>query len=173
GNMGLMLQPYWSPGVRDPGREAKGALIGFGDVHGRPHVYRAIVEGLMYALKDSAGRIERRAKTRLRRLRVSGGGAQSDAVVQIAADVFDLTVERPHTTETSGLGAAICAAVGLGLHPDFRTAVTKMTRVGATVTPDSTSAALYHRLFTRVYQPLYAQLQPLYRDIRDITGYPR
>jgi sugar (pentulose or hexulose) kinase len=173
GNMGLMLQPYWSPGVREPGREAKGALIGFGDVHGRAHVYRAIVEGLMYALKDSAGRIEKRAKVRLRSLRASGGGAQSDSVVQIAADVFGLMVERPHTTETSGLGAAICAAVGLGLQPDYQTAVSKMTRVGYTVQPDKSRQELYHQLYSKVYQPLYTQLQPLYREIRSITGYPR
>ena len=173
GNMGLMLQPYWSPGVREPGREAKGALIGFGDVHGRAHVYRAIVEGLMYSLRDSAGRIEKRAKVNLRSLRVSGGGAQSDAVVQIAADVFGLTVERPHTTETSGLGASVCAAVGLGMHPDYRTAVARMTRVGHTVQPDKSRQALYHQLYSRVYRPLYTQLQPLYREIRSITGYPR
>lgn len=173
GNMGLLLQPYWSPGVREPGREAKGALIGFGDVHGREHVYRAIVEGLMYALRDSGERIEKRAKVKLKSLRVSGGGAQSDGVVQIAADVFGLPVERPHTTETSGLGAAICAAVGLGLHRDFRTAVAHMTRVGETVMPDPERQVLHDRLFSRVYRPLYTQLQPLYKEIRSITGYPR
>lgn len=173
GNLGLMLQPYWSPGVRDPGREAKGALIGFGDVHGREHVYRAIVEGLMYALRQGGERIEQRAGVRLRALCVSGGGAQSDGVVQIAADVFGLPVERPHTTETSGLGAAICAAVGLGLQPDFKTAVARMTRISTTVKPRRAEQALYEQLFRRAYLPLYTQLQPLYREIRSITGYPR
>ena len=38
GAMGLVLQPYWMPGVRFPGPEAKGALLGFGDIHGRAHV---------------------------------------------------------------------------------------------------------------------------------------
>ena len=46
GSMGLTLQPYWSPGIREPGMEAKGAMIGFGDVHTRAHIYRAILEGL-------------------------------------------------------------------------------------------------------------------------------
>ncbi|MCK7540969.1 MAG: hypothetical protein MZV63_63805 [Marinilabiliales bacterium] len=46
GSMGLTLQPYWSPGLKVPGTEAKGAIIGFGDVHTRAHVYRAILEGL-------------------------------------------------------------------------------------------------------------------------------
>ena len=45
GSMGLLLQPYWSPGVRIPGPEAKGAIIGLGDVHTRAHLYRAILEG--------------------------------------------------------------------------------------------------------------------------------
>ncbi|HZY42839.1 MAG TPA: FGGY-family carbohydrate kinase, partial [Anaerolineae bacterium] len=44
GSQGLMLQPYWSPGIKVPGPEAKGAIIGFGDVHTRAHVYRAILE---------------------------------------------------------------------------------------------------------------------------------
>lgn len=104
---------------------------------------------------------------------MSGGGAQSEGVVQIAANVFGLPVERPHTTETSGLGAAICAAVGLGLQPDFRSAVAGMTRISATVQPDYAAQALYEQLFTRVYRPLYTQLQPLYQEIREITGYPR
>ena len=51
---------------------------------------------------------------------MSGGGAQSPAAVQLTADVFGLPTGRPHTHETSGLGAAIDAAVGLGIHPDVR-----------------------------------------------------
>ena len=54
--MGLMLQPTWSPGVRVPGPEAKGAIIGFGDVHTRAHLYRAILEGLAYALREGGER---------------------------------------------------------------------------------------------------------------------
>ena len=54
--MGLMLQPFWSPGVRIPGPEAKGAVIGWGDVHTRAHLYRAILEGLAYALREGAER---------------------------------------------------------------------------------------------------------------------
>lgn len=75
GSMGLMLQPYWSPGIREPGPEAKGALIGFGDVHQRAHVYRALIEGLAYALLEGRERLERRNGVKMQRLRVSGGGA--------------------------------------------------------------------------------------------------
>jgi sugar (pentulose or hexulose) kinase len=170
--MGLMLQPFWNPGIKVPGPEAKGAVIGFGDVHTRAHLYRAILEGLAYALREGRERIERRGGTRIERVRVSGGGSQSDAAMQITANVFNLPTERPHLFETSGLGAAIIAAVGLGLHPDFDTAVREMTRVGQVFQPDPTHAATYDRLYRKVYCRMYERLRPLYRDIRDITGYP-
>lgn len=173
GSMGLMLQPYWSPGVRQPGPEAKGSIIGFGDVHTRAHIYRAILEGLAYALREGKERIEKRNGQRIRRLRVAGGGSQSDAAMQLTADIFGLPAERPHTYETSGLGAAIDAAVGLGLHPDFETAVKTMTRVGQVFEPSPESAALYERLYSEVYLDMYNRLQPLYRKIRHITGYPQ
>ncbi|MBW0146127.1 FGGY-family carbohydrate kinase [Marinobacter arenosus] len=172
GSMGLMLQPYWSPGVRQPGPEAKGSIIGFGDVHTRSHIYRAILEGLAYALREGKEKIEKRTGVRIRTLRVAGGGSQSDAAMQLTADVFGLPAERPHTYETSGLGAAIDAAVGLGLHPDFPTAVAAMTRVGEVFQPRPETQALYERLYSEVYLKMYPQLQPLYRKIREITGYP-
>ncbi len=173
GSMGLTLQPYWSPGVRQPGPEAKGAIIGFGDVHTRSHIYRAILEGLAYALREGKERIEKRTGVPITRLRVAGGGSQSDAAMQLTADIFGLPAERPHTYETSGLGAAIDAAVGMGYYPDFETAVGKMTRVGQVFRPNPETRQLYDRLYREVYRGMYGRLQPLYARIRDITGYPK
>jgi len=172
GSMGLVLQPYWSPGVRIPGPEAKGAVIGWGDVHTRAHLYRAILEGLAYALREGMERTDRRTKAPVTEIRVSGGGSQSPAAVQLIADVFGLPAKRPHTHETSGLGAAIDAAVGLGLHPSFEAAVASMTRTAETRDPDPAAHAVYEELYRSVYLRLYEQLRPLYREIRRITGYP-
>lgn len=172
GSMGLTLQPYWSPGVREPGPEAKGAIIGFGDVHTRAHIYRAILEGLVYALREGAERIEKRGKVKIEKLRVAGGGSQSDVAMQITADIFGLPAERPHVYEASGLGAAINVAVGLGLHPDYATAVAKMARAGEVFYPQADAQRVYEQLYTRVYQRMYKRLQPMYADIREITGYP-
>lgn len=172
GSMGLTLQPYWSPGVRVPGPEAKGAMIGFGDVHTRAHVYRAIIEGLAYALREGRERVERRSGVNIRQLRVSGGGSQSDQAMQITADVFGLPAERPHTFETSGLGAAINAAVGVGLHPDHATAIRRMTHQGRVFLPNPDHVRTYDRLYHEVYLKMYDSLGPLYRSIRRITGYP-
>jgi sugar (pentulose or hexulose) kinase len=170
GAMGLLLQPYWSPGLKMP--EAKGAIVGFGDVHTRAHVYRAILEGIAYALRDGKERIERRSGTPIAALRVCGGGSQSDAALQLTSDIFDLPASRPHVYETSGLGAAIDAAVALKLHASFPSAVAAMSRTERTFEPDAARSALYDRLYRRVYRRMYERLQPLYTAIRDITGYP-
>ncbi|MCX8062616.1 MAG: FGGY-family carbohydrate kinase, partial [Anaerolineales bacterium] len=82
---GLVLQPYWSPGLRFPGPEARGAVIGFRDAHTRAHLYRAILEGLAYALREGAERIGKRSGIPIRELRIAGGGSQSRAAMQITA----------------------------------------------------------------------------------------
>jgi sugar (pentulose or hexulose) kinase len=172
GSQGLLLQPYWMPGVRYPGPEAKGAVIGFGDVHGRAHVYRAILEGLAYALRESAERTVRRSKVPIRELRISGGGSQSRAAVQLFADVFGLPASRPHTHEAAGLGAAIDVMLGLGMHRDPVDAVAAMVRIMDRFEPDPAANRTYEDLYRSVYLPMYDRLKPLYREIRRITGYP-
>jgi sugar (pentulose or hexulose) kinase len=172
GSMGLVLQPFWSPGLKVPGPEAKGAIIGFGDIHTRAHLYRAILEGLAYALRDGKERTERRSREPVTELRVSGGGSQSDAAMQLTADIFGLPAARPHIYETSGLGAAIVAAVGLKMVPDFPAAVKAMTRVQKVFEPDPGNFGVYDDLYRRVYTQMYRRLKPLYEQIREITGYP-
>jgi len=172
GSMGLILQPYWTPGLKSPGPEAKGTIIGFGDVHTRAHLYRAILEGLAYALREGRERIERRSGVPITSLRVSGGGSQSRTAMQLTADLFGIPAARPHIYETSGLGAAIDAAVGLKLHPDFDTAVKTMTHTGEVFEPDPKNHRLYSDLYRDVYKKMYRHLKPLYERIREITGYP-
>jgi sugar (pentulose or hexulose) kinase len=173
GSMGLTLQPYWSPGIKVPGPEAKGAVIGFGDVHNRAHLYRAILEGLAYALREGKERQEKRSGVDITELRVSGGGSQSDAAMQLTADIFGMPTARSHVYETSGLGAAIDAAVGLKLHRDFKQAVNEMTHIGRYFEPDINTHKIYNQLYKRVYMQMYKKLKPLYEEIRAITGYPK
>jgi len=168
GSEGLVLQPYWSPGLRLPGPEARGAVIGFSDVHTRAHLYRAILEGLAYALREGAERTEKRARVKIRELRVAGGGSQSEAALQLTADVFGLPASRPHVYEASGLGAAIDAAVGAGVHPDFPTAIREMTRVRDTFEPDAKTHARYDELYHGVYRQMYKRLQPLYEAMKKV-----
>jgi sugar (pentulose or hexulose) kinase len=169
GSQGLVLQPYWSPGLRYPGPEARGAIIGFSDVHTRAHMYRAILEGLAYALRDGKERTEKVSKTPIDQIRVAGGGSQSDAAMQLTADIFNLPVSRPHLYEASGLGAAINAAVGVGLHKDYASALKAMTRLGETFLPNHRASQVYEQLYNEIYLHMYKHLQPFYKAMQDFN----
>lgn len=109
---------------------------------------------------------------KITKLKVSGGGSQSDEAMQITADIFGITAERPHTFETSALGAAINAAVGVCLYDSYQTALAYMTHEGDKFEPITESKAIYEQLYRDVYQKMYQRLSPLYKSIRAITGYP-
>lgn len=170
GAMGLVMQPYWCPGLKNP--SAKGALIGFGDVHTRAHVYRAIIEGLAFGLRDGLEALEARGRFRTTRLTVSGGASQSDEICQIAADVLERPLVRGVTFETSGLGAAMAVAAGLGLHRSVPAASAAMKAYQYEFQPRPAASAVYRELYSRVYRRMDEALAPLYRDTREIVNYP-
>lgn len=170
GSMGLVVQPYWGPGLSEP--SAKGAIIGFGDVHEKAHIYRAIIEGLAFALFEGKGKIEKVTKIKIKKLTVSGGGSQSDEICQIAADIFNLTVYRGRTAEVSGLGAAIITAVGTGNYNSIEDAMTKMVHYKSEFHPNKDNVKIYKQLYKKVYKKMYKKLKRFYKRIRKITGYP-
>ena len=106
-------------------------------------------------------------------LRVCGGGSQSDGAMQLTADLFGKPAARPHVYETSGLGAAVVAAVGVKLHTDIPDAVAAMTHVQQVFEPDHATHQLYEAIYRKVYLKMYRRLKPLYQKLREITGYPR
>jgi sugar (pentulose or hexulose) kinase len=86
----------------------------------------------------------------------------------LTADVFGLPVSRPHVYEASGLGAAMDAAVGVGVHPDFASAVKEMTHLGDTFNPNGKAHQVYDQLYNDVYLKMYEKLQPFYKIMRKI-----
>ena len=168
GAMGLVVQPYWSPGLSDP--VAKGAMIGFSEVHKKEHVYRAIIEGLAFGLLEGIHKIEKCGKFKFERLAVSGGASQSDEICQISADVFNLPVIRGKTFESSGLGAAILTATGTGCYDSVQEAVARMVEHRFTFEPNLWNKEIYQTMYDKVYRKMYNALQPFYKQIQDITG---
>jgi sugar (pentulose or hexulose) kinase len=170
GSMGLMLHPYWYPIGNDS--TSKGSIIGFGDVHTRAHIYKAIFEGLGYELKRLSKIVEKKTGIPLTEIRVGGGGSKSDMAVQIAADISGLPTYRMATPETCALGAAIDAAVGTGMFDNFEDAVASMTRRGRFFEPKKENVKIYNDLFNEVYMKMCKTIAPLNRKIAKITGYP-
>lgn len=160
GSDGLIVQPYWAPGLKIP--EAKGTIIGFNDIHTREHLYRAIIEGIGYELYGGLKGMEKRGHLKINTLSASGGGAQSDAVCQITADMFGLPVYRVQTYETSGLGAAIIVFNAMKEFKDVYEGVESMVHFKDKFEPQMHNHEKYKSIYDQVYSKLYKQVQPLY-----------
>ena len=167
GSDGLVLQPYWGPGLRRP--LAKGGIIGFSDVHTRAHLYRSIIEGIAYALREGKESIEKSQKHKIKELRISGGGSQSDAICQITADIFGLPVSRVQTYETTSLGAAISVFAALGEFSSVEEAMKEMSHKSVTFTPNKKAHEQYNDLYREVYLEMYPRLKKVYRHINKFT----
>ena len=165
GSEGLVLQPFWQAGLTTP--EARGSIVGFTDWHTRAHVYKAIIEGIDYALREALERMERRGHHKIEYISVSGGGAQSDVICQIAADVFNKPVKRVQTYETAALGAAISTFAACGVYDSVTDAVDNMVRFVDTFTPNPANVKVYDDVFKNSYMKLYKKLQKIYRHMDD------
>ncbi|MBU5484695.1 FGGY-family carbohydrate kinase [Clostridium sp. MSJ-11] len=169
GSQGLMLQPYWTPGLKMP--EAKGAIIGFSDVHTRAHIYRAIIEGINYGLLDGIDKIESKSHKKINKVFLSGGGSQSDIICEITSDMLNRPIYKVQTYETSGLGASIIAFVALGVYESYSEAIENMVNYTKNYKPNSENVKIYSQLYNNVYQKIYPALKGLYKEIREITGH--
>ena len=166
GSDGLVLQPYFTPNLTMP--EAKGAVIGLSDVHTRIHLYRAIIEGINFALMDGLRHMEKRGGFKFEEIRVGGGGAQSSEICQITANMFGLPVIRTQTHEVSGIGSAIPAFVSLGVFKNYREALTAMVHKKDIFKPDRRQHEIYQRLYEDVYKQIYPKLAGIYEKMSDL-----
>lgn len=164
GSDGLLLQPYWGPSLKKP--NAKGSVIGFSDHHTRIHLYRAIIEGIAYSLKDGLEGIERKQHKKVSKITVSGGGSSSNAICQITADIFGLPVYRVQTFETASLGSAIIGFVALKHYSSENEAIKKMVHYQKPFEPNLENTKRYNFLYYHVYKKLYPRLKSLYKTIR-------
>ncbi|HRX13558.1 MAG TPA: FGGY-family carbohydrate kinase [Eubacteriales bacterium] len=163
---GLMVQPYWAPQLKQP--EGRGAIIGFNSSHTRVHIYRAIIEGIGFALYDAMLNLEKRTGNKIKYVSAAGGGSQSDTICQITADMFGLPVRRIQTYEATGLGSSIAGFVGMGVYKDFDEAMSKMVHYQPLILPDEKNHAVYQKLYNDVYKGTYNRLRPLYLKLYDI-----
>lgn len=171
GSMGLMLQPYWSPGIRYPGPEAKGAIIGFGSIHKKEHMYRSILEGIAYSIREGKEKIEGKTGIPMKEMYICGGGSKSNQAMQITADVLNIEVRRPSEFETAGLGAAILTAVGTKVYENIDIAIKEMTSVKEVFTPNEIARDIYNEMYTTIYTKMYRRVKPLYSQIKRITEF--
>lgn len=161
---GLIFQPYFTPNVNMP--NARGAVIGFSDVHTRIHLYRAIIEGINYALMDGLRLMEKRSGIRFKELTLGGGGSQSDEICQITANMFGIPVVRTQTYEATGLGSALVSFVGLGVYTSYEEAVAEMVVDCDRFEPDMKIHQIYQELYHDIFKHVFERLAPLYHKLQ-------
>ena len=164
---GLLLQPYWTPGVINP--TSRGAVLGFADYHTHFHLYRAIIEGIGFELYHSMRNMERRSGLKIEELFVAGGGARSDIVCQITADIFGLPVKRIQTHEACSIGASMVAFLWGGVFRDYDDAIHHMVHETDVFEPSPDVHATYMDLYHGAYRKIFGRLEPIYRKIIKIT----
>jgi sugar (pentulose or hexulose) kinase len=111
--------------------------------------------------------MEKTLGCRLSPVLVSGGGSRSDVMMQVVADVFDRPACRTTVADAAGLGAAICAAVGHGIYPDWDQATAAMVAVGDQFAPDAPAVRAYQQI-NKIYAGLTSFTDPLFRSMADV-----
>jgi xylulokinase len=160
GTEGLLFAPYLA-GERTPHADAnaRGAFTGLSVRHDRGALWRAMLEGVAYGLRDSL-ELLRALGVRPEIGRVSGGGARSELWLRIVSAVLNLPLERTVSEEGSAFGAALLAGVRAGVFTDADEAVAQCVRVRDRIEPDPRWIAAYERGYER-FRTLYPALLPL------------
>jgi xylulokinase len=151
----------WAPylmGERTPHCDpnARAALVGLAASHGRGHIVRAIMEGVAFSLRDTLS-IFSELQVPIGNIRLGGGGSRSALWRQIQADVYGQPVDTA-ADEGAAHGAAILAAVGIGLWPTVDAACDALVRGAATTSPEPAVVGRMNDRY-RAYRRLYPALQ--------------
>jgi xylulokinase len=144
---------------------ARGAFVGLDLTHGRAEMARAVLESVALTVGAVVDTL-RRLGADVRRLRVVGGGAQSDLWNQIRADVTGLPVERPRSVEGTVTAAALLAGIGIGLYEDLAAGARRAAAAGRVFVPRAELAESYQALAAlaeRVSSGLEPAWEPLAR----------
>ena len=106
-----LFAPYWRS-------DARGVIVGLTRYITKGHICRAALEATAYQTREVLEAMRKDAGMALQTLKVDGGMVQNDLLMQFQADILGTPVVRPRVTETTALGAAYAAGLGVGLWPD-------------------------------------------------------
>jgi xylulokinase len=151
--------PYWDANTR-------GCLMGFSLYHDRRHIARAVYEGVCFAL-NSCLEVMVECGAPARNMMLVGGGARSGLWPDILASVYGITTQVHRTPgETTSLGAAIAAGVGVGLFNSYADAAGMISaRSTHPVNPQWQKA--YREVYA-IWSDIYGQIKPLNDRIAEL-----
>ncbi len=161
GARGVLYLPYLSAqGITAPIYEpnARAEFHGLSLEHTRADMLRAVYEGLALSIRDGYACIP----AQIDEIRLTGGMARSDFFCQLVADVAGKRVTRPQASQFGARGAALLAAVGIGVYASIQEAVERTALPTQRFTPDAERASQYDAVYAR-YGALRTALTALWR----------
>ena len=164
GSDGVLFLPYLT-GERTPHPDprARGAFVGLRVDHRRPHLTRAVLEGVAFGLRDALELVVAPDRSVPAEVRATGGGSTSRVWRRILADVLNTSIVTTSSSEGAALGAAMLAAVGSRWFPSVETACNELVDLREIVSP-SDHVATYEAAYDR-YRELYPALAPTFHSL--------
>jgi ribulokinase len=159
GSEGLVVLEHWQ-GNRTPWVDptSRGVIRGLSLRHTPAHIFRAIMEGVVYGTQVILKLMEEGGVT-IDEIIICGGATNSDLWLKIHADVLGKRIVVPEEQQAVSLGSAIAATVGAGIYTDLQSAASKMVRVKKVIEPDMSN--------TKIYSEYVAQYVNTYEHLKD------
>lgn len=169
GSEGLVFLPYLA-GERTPhlDPDARGAFVGLTARHTRAHMTRALMEGVVFSLREGL-EIVRGLDVRPTEIRATGGGASSKLWLQLQADIFGTPVHRLAIEQGAAYGAALLAHVAAGSFADVAEATAFVRILDEVTEPHPRSLDAYDSIF-RIYRELYGSLRERMHALGSAAG---
>ena len=159
---GVLFHPYLDGSTDAP--TDRGGFYGLTTDHTKADMLRAVYEGV--AISQAARLAELEPADGLDDVRLAGGGARSEVWSDVFAAALDREAIVPAGGEAGARGAAICAGIAAGIHPDHRTATDRMVRIDRTHEPDPEAAAVY-RDRRDTFESALAAIRPIWKRLSD------
>ncbi len=167
GSNGIVYLPYLM-GERTPHLDpyARGIFFGLSAKHVKNDMIRAVMEGVVYSLKDCLAVIEGLGID-IGEVRASGGGARSNLWRQMLSDIFNKDIMVVENGEGPALGAAILAGAGAGIYKSVGEGCDSAVKARKVNSVDQENRRQYMRYY-EIYQKLYPALKDMFREISKI-----
>ncbi len=169
GSEGLIFLPYLS-GERTPHLDpsARGTFFGLTNRHDKTHMTRALMEGVVFSLRDSL-EIIRELGIPIEQVRATGGGARGELWRKLQADIYGTRIHRTTTDEGPAYGAALLAGVAADVYRDVEEATTRVSLREEVTEPEEDNTSLYDEYF-EVYRTLYPVTRDTMRHLSELAN---
>ncbi|MEG1835121.1 MAG: xylulokinase [Oscillospiraceae bacterium] len=169
GSNGAMFLPYLM-GERTPHLDpnCRGAFIGISASHDKINLYKAVLEGCCFSLKECYD-IILNIGLEPRHIQVCGGGANSDLWLQILSDTLARTINKSENSESGARGVAMLAGVGVKTYKDVKTANENMNSVSSFNISSNEQMACYYNDIFPIYKNLYHSIKQCNNKLLKIT----